>query len=125
MLHCSLVSEIGHEHGGSLYIIMGTVEMVEVSIMHPISFIAIEVVWRVVLLWGCLLTRPLPALSILEWGATIFGVYCSVMAEEEVASNKGTSTLCAFEGSFLGVCECICQSTPPLKLIYPTVGVSD
>lgn len=29
------------------------------------------------------------------------------MAEEEVSSNKGASTLGAFEGSFLGICESV------------------
>jgi hypothetical protein len=38
-----------------------------------------------------------------ERDTAIFGVDCSIVAKEQVATNKGASTLHAFEGAFFRV----------------------
>jgi hypothetical protein len=40
-----------------------------------------------------------------EGDASVFGVYGSVMAKQEIASHEGTSTLHALERALLGVCD--------------------
>lgn len=49
-----------------------------------------------------------PALDIArQRHAAVFGVDSAVMAEEQVSSNEGASTLCALEGAFFGICEAV------------------
>jgi hypothetical protein len=40
-----------------------------------------------------------------ERDAAVFGVHSAVMAKQQIAAHEGTSTLHAFEGTLLGVCE--------------------